>query len=120
MGRRQWLGAVGMWDETLSRFEEWAWLLGLVERYEFDCLPEILAVVHAGPPPQRSVIESAARALESRQAARIHAMSGREGLRPFRASLALERANAAIPARRYPPPAMAILPASLQSHQRTL
>ncbi len=119
MARRQCFETVGMLDESLSRFEDWDWLLRLVERYEFDCLPEILAVVHAGPPPQRSVIESAARALESRQAARIHAMSGREGLRRFRASLALERANAAIAARRYPAAAMAILQASIQSHKRT-
>jgi len=119
MARRECFETVGMLDDSLSRFEDWDWLLRLVERYEFDCLPEVLAIVHVGVPPPRSVVESAARELESRQAARIHAMSGPEGLRRFRASLALERANAAIAARRHSAAAMAILQASMQSPKRT-
>jgi glycosyltransferase involved in cell wall biosynthesis len=119
IARRECFDTVGMLDDSLRRFEDWDWLLRLVERYEFDCLPEVLAIVHAGQPPQQAIVESAAYNLESRQAARIHAMSGPEGLRRFRASLALERANAAIAARRHSAAAVAILQASMLSPKRT-
>jgi glycosyltransferase involved in cell wall biosynthesis len=119
MARRECFETVGMLDDSLKRFEDWDWLLRLVERYEFDCLPEVLAMVHVGRAPQQGIVESATYSFESRQAARIHAMSGPEGLRRFRASLALERANAAIAARRHSTAAVAILQASMLSPKRT-
>ncbi len=96
LARRECFETVGVLDESLRRFEDWDWLLRLVERYEFDCLPEVLAIIHAGGPPPPADIERAARDLEARQAARVRAMAGAKGLRRFRASLALERANAAL------------------------
>jgi glycosyltransferase involved in cell wall biosynthesis len=120
MARRVCFERVGMLDINLSRFEDWDWLLRLVEHYEFDCLHEVLTTVHVGPSPQLSVVEGAARELEARQSARVRALSGAAGLRRFRASLALERANAAIGAGRPLAAAAAAAEAMLLSPHRAL
>ena len=119
MARRECFDAVGVFDESLRRFEDWDWLLRLVERYEFDCLPEVLAIVNVGDHPEPSVIDKATRAMEARQAVRILAAAGPSGLRRFRASLALERANAAMAAKRHAAATVAIVQASLRSPRRT-
>lgn len=96
LARRECFEAIGFFDEALGRFEDWDWLLRLVEHYAFDCVPEVLAVVHVGDAPRTATVATAASTLEMRQSARIRAMAGERGLRHFRASLALERANAAM------------------------
>jgi glycosyltransferase involved in cell wall biosynthesis len=120
MARRECFHRVGLLDDSLSRFEDWDWLLRLIEQYEFDCLSEVLAIIHAGPPPQRAVIDAAARNLDMRQSARIRARVGIWGLRRFRASLALERVNAAIGAGRPLAALAAAATATLLSPRRTL
>lgn len=120
LARRECFDTVGLLDESLARFEDWDWLLRLVERYEFDCLPEILATVHAGPPPRPSIIDKASRDFEARQAARISAAAGAPGLRRLRASLALERSNAALSGGRYAAASVALAEAAFRSLPRTL
>jgi glycosyltransferase involved in cell wall biosynthesis len=100
LARRECFESIGLLDAGLRRFEDWDWLLRLTECYEFDCLPDVLTIVHAGEPPPAAIVAEALRALETRQSARIRARAGAAGLRRFRASLALERAHAAIGARR--------------------
>jgi glycosyltransferase involved in cell wall biosynthesis len=100
LARRECFDSVGLLDTGLRRFEDWDWLLRLTEHYEFDCLPDVLAIVHAGEPPPAAMVTDALRALDARQSARIRARAGTAGLRRFRASLALERAHAAIGAGR--------------------
>ncbi len=119
LARRECFEAVGMLDEALERFEDWDWLLRLVERYRFDCLPEVLAVVHVGKPPEAAIIDRASRDLEARHAARIRSTAGAKGLRRFRASLALERVNAGLGSGRRSAAAMALMQAAVQSPRRT-
>lgn len=118
LARRECFETIGTFDEALGRFEDWDWLLRLVERYAFDCLPEILAVIHAGAPPHPSAVDKAARDLEARRAAQIRAAAGAAGLRRFRASLALERASATIMAGRPAAAATAFGVAALLSPRR--
>ena len=120
LARRECFDTVGPLDESLARFEDWDWLLRLVERYDFDCLPEILAIVHAGAPPRPSVINSATRELETRHAQRIMSRAGARAVRRLRASLALERGNAALAGGRYAAASVAMAEAALQSLPRTL
>jgi len=120
LARRECFGTVGLLDESLARFEDWDWLLRLVERYDFDCLPEVLAVVHAGAPPHLAIIDKATRDLEARHAARIGAAAGAAGLRRLRASLALERSNAALAGGRYAAAFVALAEATVRSLPRTL
>src|SRR5258708_5260214 len=118
LARRECFEAVGMLDEALERFEDWDWLLRLVERYRFDCLPEVLAVVHVGKPPEAAIIDRASRDLEARHAARIRSTAGAKGLRRFRASLALERANANFAGGGYAAGSLAMAEATLLSPSR--
>src|SRR5690348_4594727 len=120
LARRECFDTVGLLDESLARFEDWDWLLRLVERYDFDCVPEILAIVHAGAPPRPEIIAAATRNLEVRHAARIHAAAGIRGLRRLRASLALERGNAALAGSRYGAASIAVAEAALLSLPRTI
>ena len=120
LARRECFDTVGLLDESLARFEDWDWLLRLVERYDFDCLPEILAIVHVGAPPRPAVIEQATQDFAARQAARIGASAGPRGLRRLRASLALERSNAALAGGRYAAASIALAEAAFLSVPRTL
>ena len=120
LARRECFDRVGLLDESLARFEDWDWLLRLVERYEFDCLAEILAVVHAGTPPRSSIVDQATRDFEARQAARVGTAAGASGLRRLRASLALERSNAALAGGRYAAASVALAEAAFRSLPRTL
>ncbi|HEX7970413.1 MAG TPA: glycosyltransferase family 2 protein [Stellaceae bacterium] len=120
LARRQCFDTVGLFDESLGRFEDWDWLLRLVEHYAFECLPEILAIIHVGARPRPTIIDKATRDLEARQAARIRAMAGAKGLRRFRASLALERANAALDGGRYVAASVVMAEATLLSPPRAL
>ena len=116
LARRECFDTVGLLDESLARFEDWDWLLRLVERYDFDCLAEILAIVHAGAPPRLSVISKATRDFEARQTPR----AGAKELRRLRASLALERSNAALAGGRYAAASAAMAEAAFLSLPRTL
>jgi glycosyltransferase involved in cell wall biosynthesis len=118
LARRECFDTVGFLDESLARFEDWDWLLRLVERYDFDCLPEILAIVHAGAPPRPSTVDKATRDFEARQAARMGA--GATCLRRLHASLALERSNAALAGGRYAAASVALAEAAFRSLPRTL
>jgi glycosyltransferase involved in cell wall biosynthesis len=95
LARRECFETVGLLDEGLGRFEDWDWLLRLVERYAFDCLQEVLAVIHVGAPPSPETIATATRALAARHTRRIRATAGALAERRFRASLKLEHAAAA-------------------------
>ena len=120
LARRDCFDTVGLLDQSLARFEDWDWLLRLVERYDFDCLPEILAIVHAGAPPRPEIIAAATHDLEARHAARIRAAAGNRALRRLRASLALERGNAALAGNRYGAASIAVAEAALLSLPRTI
>jgi glycosyltransferase involved in cell wall biosynthesis len=120
LARRECFDTVGLLEESLRRFEDWDWLLRLVEHYEFDCLSEVAAIINVGPSPSPSVIGHATRALEGRQVSRIRSMAGEAGVRRFRASLALERAHAAQSARNPLGAMSGIAEAALLSPTRTL
>jgi glycosyltransferase involved in cell wall biosynthesis len=120
LARRECFDTVGLLDESLARFEDWDWLLRLVEHYDFDCLPEILATIHAGAPPRPSIIDKATRDFEARQRSRIGKRAGAKGLRRLRASLALERSNAALSGGHYAAASVSLAEAAFLSLRRTL
>jgi len=102
MVRRECFAAIGPLDETLTRLEDWDWLLRCMERFSFDCLPVLGAVVHAGQPARAAAVADATGRLVALHAERILRIAGPMGLRRFRASLAIEQAVAAVHERAYP------------------
>ena len=96
MVRRDCFAAVGPLDETLPRLEDWDWLLRCMERFSFDCLPVLGAVVHVGRPARSAAVAIAIDRLGRQHTDRVLRVAGPEGLRRFRASLAIEEAVAAV------------------------
>lgn len=96
MVRRDCFAAVGPLDETLPRLEDWDWLLRCMERFSFDCLPVLGAVVHVGRPAHSAAVAIAIDRLGRQHTDRVLRIAGPEGLRRFRASLAIEEAVAAV------------------------
>lgn len=96
MVRRDCFAAVGPLDETLPRLEDWDWLLRCMERFTFDCLPVLGAVVHVGRPARSGPVAVAIDRLDRQHTERVLRIAGPEGLRRFRASLAIEQAVAAV------------------------
>lgn len=80
--------------EPLPRYEDWDWLLRVINRYPFHCLPEPLAKVHRRGWPEPETVDQALTALRRRQEPRVVRLAGRHGLRRFRASIEIERAIA--------------------------
>jgi glycosyltransferase involved in cell wall biosynthesis len=95
MVRRDVYKKVGMLDESLMRFEDWEWLIRLVDGHRFECLSQPLAVVHAGASPSRAAVRAAGEILYARTAARIVRMTGGRGLSRLQATLQIECAVAA-------------------------
>ncbi len=104
--RRACFEQVGLFAEDLARFEDWDWLLRLIEAYDIDCLPEMGAVVHLGGFAPRARVTMAAAMLWHRQKDRVGRLGGPTAQRRFRASLALE---CAVGAWRTGAPASAIM-----------
>ncbi|AWK90283.1 glycosyltransferase family 2 protein [Azospirillum thermophilum] len=102
MVRRDCFTAVGPLDEGLPRLEDWDWLLRCMERFSFDCLPMLGTVVHVSRRPHSAAVAVAIDRLHSQHAERVLRVSGPEGLRRFRASLAIEQAVAAVHERSFP------------------
>lgn len=59
MVRRHVVDAVGLLDETLRVYEDWDWVLRMVQRFRYDVVPAPLARVHAGPPRPPEVVAAA-------------------------------------------------------------
>lgn len=97
MVRRSCFAEVGLIDESLARFEDWEWLIRLVEGHGFAVLPQPLAIIHVGPPPPTSVVAAAGRRLYDLAAPRVARMSGEKGRARLRATLQVE--NAVVAAR---------------------
>jgi glycosyltransferase involved in cell wall biosynthesis len=93
--RRSCFEQAGFLDETLSRLEDWDWLLRCLEIFRFDCLPMMGAVVHVGGHPRLEAVSGAAERLRALQTGRIARLAGAPGVRRFEASLSLELAVAA-------------------------
>lgn len=56
--RRQIFEETGMFDENLSRYEDWDWLLRYVSHYQLAIAPEPNAIVHLSPPAKSVHLES--------------------------------------------------------------
>ena len=106
LARRACFERIGGFAEDLPRFEDWDWLLRLIERYDLDSLPQMGAVVHLGGFAARARVEEAAALLWQRQRDRIGRLGGAAAQRRFRASLALE---CAVAARRTGAPVAAVI-----------
>lgn len=102
MVQRDCFAVVGPLDERLMRLEDWDWLLRCTERFSFDCLPVLGAVVHVGQPARSSTVADAVARLGVQHADRVLRVAGPAGLRRFRASLAIEQAVATAHERAYP------------------
>lgn len=97
MARKDCFAETGLLDESLRRFEDWEWLLRLVEgqRWAFDCLPQALAVIRAGWSTSYGAVEAAGARFYSLSAERVARMAGKSGQRRLKASIAIENAVAA-------------------------
>ena len=93
--RRDCFERIGGFAEDLPRFEDWDWLLRLVESDDLDCLPCLGALVHLGGFAARARVAEATALLWQRQHERVGRLGGAGARRRFRASLALECAVAA-------------------------
>jgi glycosyltransferase involved in cell wall biosynthesis len=51
---------VGYFDEKLTRFEDWDWLIRYTENFPFIPIREPLAVVHLGNPPRAKIVQHSA------------------------------------------------------------
>ena len=58
--RRECAAAVGTMDERLRVYEDWDWMLRLVQRFRYSVVPEPLARVHAGGPRSARAFAAAA------------------------------------------------------------
>ena len=108
LARRACFDTAGLFAEDLPRFEDWDWLLRLLDSWDFGCLPAMGALVHVGGFPSRAKVRQAADLLWARQRERVRRLAGPAGARRLRASLELECAIAAL---RTGAPAAAVLPA---------
>jgi glycosyltransferase involved in cell wall biosynthesis len=95
LARRACFEQIGPFAEDLPRFEDWDWLLRLIEVRDLDCLPQMGAVVHLGGFAPRARVAEAAALLWRRQRDRVGRLGGPGAQRRLRASLALECAVAA-------------------------
>lgn len=96
MARRDCLLAVGPFDESLTRLEDWDWLLRMAESRRLVCLDAVLAVVHAGGFPSYEAVSEAAGRLLAGQRERVLRAVGPAGWRRFRATMQIERGVAAL------------------------
>lgn len=96
IARRAVFAEVGPLDETLRRLEDWDWLLRALAVFRFDCLPMLGAIIHVGGPPKAAAVDAATKGMLARHAEPVLRMAGPAGLARFRASLAVERAVAAL------------------------
>lgn len=96
MARRACFERVGPFAEELPRFEDWDWLLSLLDHYDFNSLPLAGAVVHLDGFPSLQRVRTAAAGLWQRQHDRVRRRGGRAAARRLRASLELECAVAAL------------------------
>lgn len=92
MIRRTAYEALGGFDETLRRYEDWDWLLRAARRYRFAALGEVLADVHQSGRPAAEPCRAALATIEARHMPQIATSIER---RLFKAALALERAAVA-------------------------
>jgi glycosyltransferase involved in cell wall biosynthesis len=60
MASRKAFEEAGYFDEKLTRFEDWDWLIRYTENFPFIPIREPLAVVHLGKPPKAHVVEDSA------------------------------------------------------------
>jgi glycosyltransferase involved in cell wall biosynthesis len=96
MARRACFGTVGPFAEDLPRFEDWDWLLRLLEHHGFDSLPVTGALVHLEGFAAPEKVRAAARLLWQRQGRTVRDRLGSAAARRLRASLELECAVAAL------------------------
>lgn len=84
--------AVGEFDVTLARLEDWDWLVRLAQREALVGIPEVQAKIHkSGNPASRDITSSVAR-LAEKHGAYFRRRSWRVG-RTFRSTLLVERAS---------------------------
>lgn len=98
--RRDCLAAVGPFDESLPRLEDWDWLLRMAENHRFACLDAVLCVVHLGGFPAYEPVAAAVERLRRGQRERILRAVGPAGWRRFRATLEIELGVTALRRRR--------------------
>ncbi len=67
--RRECAAAVGALDERLRVYEDWDWMLRLVQRFRYVVVPEPLARVHAGGPRSAQAFADAAEVFLAKHAA---------------------------------------------------
>ncbi|MEW6236061.1 MAG: glycosyltransferase family 2 protein [Candidatus Omnitrophota bacterium] len=58
MIRRSVYDDVGLYDDTLTRLEDWDWLLRFAQKYTLDIVKEPLAHIHMGAMPPTSRVEA--------------------------------------------------------------
>jgi hypothetical protein len=90
MARRECLSAVGPFDESLPRLEDWDWLLRMAESRRFVCLDDVLCVVHLGGFPAYAPVAQATARLRVEHRERVLRAAGPAGWRRFRATLEIE------------------------------
>lgn len=118
MARRECLIAVGPFDESLPRLEDWDWFLRMAEHHRCEVIAAPTCVVHVGGFPALAPVREAVARLRGTHRERILRTTGGKGWRRFRATLEIELCVAALRNRH---PAIAIghlLRASLLSPPR--
>ncbi len=118
--RRTCFREVGLFDESLRRFEDWEWLMRFSEGHEFGVAEEALAEINMSATPAPDLVAAAGRRLYGLQAARIAKRGGPAAERRFRASLAIEEAVASVRHRRYLRAGMALALALWSSPARVM
>lgn len=100
MARRTCLSAVGPFDESLPRLEDWDWMLRMAENHRALCLDAVLALVHLGGFPAYEAVRRATERMAAEHGARVRRAAGNAGWRRFCATLEIERGVAALRAGR--------------------
>ncbi len=95
MARRSIFEELGLFDETLQRYEDWDWLLRYARRFKIGITQETLAVVHLSHPPVSGILADAIKVFLPRwieEARKLGYFTGRR----FKARLLLELAKSQI------------------------
>jgi glycosyltransferase involved in cell wall biosynthesis len=109
--------AVGPFDETLTRFEDWDWLLRCTRRWPLRIVEQPLARVHTGTPPPAKEVEAAAAHLERKHLPEIR-RQGWKAVRIFHAALLHERSAASYREGRFAVAAVYLIRSLLQAPLR--
>tara|TARA_B100000686_G_C16767110_1_gene962580 strand:- start:1522 stop:2415 length:894 start_codon:yes stop_codon:yes gene_type:complete len=98
--RREIFDEVGLFDESMRRYEDWDWLLRYLSRYDIKIIEDTLAVIHLSSPPPSQMLQQSADIFLARWQTEAKSIRW-SGPRRLRARMLIDQAKSQIFEKKY-------------------